>query len=424
MLENLRLSFQGIWSHKMRSFLTMLGIIIGIAAIIAIVSTIKGTNEQIEQNLIGAGDNNVTVQLYQGDYSMDFSYGSVPGGIPVITNEALEQIKDLDEVEDASLFLSRQDYDGAYYKNTSLSGGYIMGVDNGYFNTAGMIMKSGRCFTEEDYSDFAKVAILDEDSAEALFQGENPIGKTIEIKQQPYIVVGIATKSEQFEPVINSIDDYYTYSQDSSGKIYVPSVTWPIIYRYDEPQQVLIKAKSTSDMTNAGKKSADILNGYLATSDDTIKYKSEDLLEQAKQIQQLSQSTNTMLIWIAGISLLVGGIGVMNIMLVSVTERTSEIGLKKAIGARKSVILGQFLTEAAVLTSLGGLIGVLVGIILAEIISKLSTTPVAISAPAAVGGVVFSMIIGIIFGLLTERKRSKKLSFHDDYPLKKTVVIL
>ena len=403
MLENLRLSFQGIWSHKMRSFLTMLGIIIGIAAIIAIVSTIKGTNEQIEQNLIGAGDNNVTVQLYQGDYSMDFSYGSVPGGIPVITNEALEQIKDLDEVEDASLFLSRQDYDGAYYKNTSLSGGYIMGVDNGYFNTAGMIMKSGRCFTEEDYSDFAKVAILDEDSAEALFQGENPIGKTIEIKQQPYIVVGIVTKSEQFEPVINSIDDYYTYSQDSSGKIYVPSVTWPIIYRYDEPQQVLIKAKSTSDMTNAGKKSADILNGYLATSDDTIKYKSEDLLEQAKQIQQLSQSTNTMLIWIAGISLLVGGIGVMNIMLVSVTERTSEIGLKKAIGARKSVILGQFLTEAAVLTSLGGLIGVLVGIILAEIISKLSTTPVA-SAPAAVGGVVFSMIIGIIFGLLPSYK--------------------
>ena len=404
MLENLRLSFQGIWSHKMRSFLTMLGIIIGIAAIIAIVSTIKGTNEQIEQNLIGAGDNNVTVQLYQGDYSMDFSYGSVPGGIPVITNEALEQIKDLDEVEDASLFLSRQDYDGAYYKNTSLSGGYIMGVDNGYFNTAGMIMKSGRCFTEEDYSDFAKVAILDEDSAEALFQGENPIGKTIEIKQKPYIVVVIATKSEQFEPVINSIDDYYTYSQDSSGKIYVPSVTWPIIYRYDEPQQVLIKAKSTSDMTNAGKKSADILNGYLATSDDTIKYKSEDLLEQAKQIQQLSQSTNTMLIWIAGISLLVGGIGVMNIMLVSVTERTSEIGLKKAIGARKSVILGQFLTEAAVLTSLGGLIGVLVGIILAEIISKLSTTPVAISAPAAVGGVVFSMIIGIIFGLLPSYK--------------------
>ena len=261
-------------------------------------------------------------------------------------------------------------------------------------------MKSGRCFTEEDYSDFAKVAILDEDSAEALFQGENPIGKTIEIKQQPYIVVGIATKSEQFEPVINSIDDYYTYSQDSSGKIYVPSVTWPIIYRYDEPQQVLIKAKSTSDMTNAGKKSADILNGYLATSDDTIKYKSEDLLEQAKQIQQLSQSTNTMLIWIAGISLLVGGIGVMNIMLVSVTERTREIGLKKAIGARKNRILAQFLTEAAVLTSLGGIIGTITGIALAEIIGKISNVPIAISIPAVILAIAFSTVIGVVFGLL------------------------
>ena len=157
-------------------------------------------------------------------------------------------------------------------------------------------------------------------------------------------------------------------------------------------------------MTAAGKGSADILNNYLSVSDETIKYKAEDLLEQAKEIQELSQSTNMMLIWIAGISLLVGGIGVMNIMLVSVTERTSEIGLKKAIGARKGVILGQFLTEAAVLTSLGGLIGVVGGIILAEVISKVSQTPVAISIPAAVGAVLFSMLIGIIFGMLPSYK--------------------
>jgi len=128
------------------------------------------------------------------------------------------------------------------------------------------------------------------------------------------------------------------------------------------------------------------------------------LLEQAQQIQELSSSTNMMLIWIAGISLIVGGIGVMNIMLVSVTERTQEIGLKKAIGARKTKILAQFLTEAAVLTSMGGFLGVLAGIALAYVISYVSGTPVAISVPAAVGAVVFSMAIGIVFGVFPSYK--------------------
>ena len=192
--------------------------------------------------------------------------------------------------------------------------------------------------------------------------------------------------------------------QESSGAVYVPKVTWPIIYQYDEPENVILRVKSTDDMTRVGKKTADLLNENLSVSDDTMKYKAEDLLEQAKEIQELSDSTNSMLIWIPGISLLVGGIGVMNIMLVSVTERTSVIGLKKALGARKGIILGQFLTESAVLTSLGGIFGVIIGIILAQVISKVSDMPVAISIPAAVGAVVFSMLIGIIFGMLPSYK--------------------
>ncbi len=404
MFENIRLSFQGIWSHKMRSFLTMLGIIIGIAAIIAIVSTIKGTNEQIKDNLIGSGENTVEVSLYQGEWEYEMDYNGIPAGVPLVADSVIQEIKDVDHVESVSRYLSRQDYSGVYHLNTALSGGYVKGIDENYFDTCNYIMKEGRGFTEDDYKNYHKVAILDSDSASTLFQGEDPVGSTIEIQKEPYTVVGIVTKSKTFEPVINSIDDYYTYAQETAGSIYIPDTTWPIIYQYDEPQNVVIAVDSTDNMTKAGKATADILNNYLSPKDDTIQYKAKDLLEQAQQIQELSSSTNTMLIWIAGISLIVGGIGVMNIMLVSVTERTQEIGLKKAIGARKGKILAQFLTEAAVLTSLGGLLGVIVGIILAEVISYVTTMPVAISIPAAVGSVLFSMVIGIVFGVFPSYK--------------------
>lgn len=404
MFENIRLSFQGIWSHKMRSFLTMLGIIIGIAAIIAIVSTIKGTNEQIKQNLVGSGENTVEVSLFQGEWEYEMSYNGIPAGVPLVADEVVAQLKDIAHVENVSRYLSRQDYNGVYHLNTSLSGGYVRGIDADYFDTCNYIMKAGRGFAEEDFAEYHRVAILDTDSADALFQGEEAVGNTIEIQQEPYVVVGIVTKAKKFEPVINSIEDYYTYAQDSAGCVYIPDTTWPIVYQYDEPQNVVLRVESTDYITSAGKECADILNGYLSPADETIQYKAKDLMEQAQQIQELSSSTNTMLIWIAGISLIVGGIGVMNIMLVSVTERTQEIGLKKAIGARKSRILGQFLTEAAVLTSLGGVIGVVVGIILAQVISYVTTTPVAISVPAAVGAVAFSMVIGIVFGVFPSYK--------------------
>ena len=155
-------------------------------------------------------------------------------------------------------------------------------------------------------------------------------------------------------------------------------------------------------MTTAGKKAADLLTERTIVNRESsdFDYRSQDMLEQAQQLQSMSKSTNSQLIWIASISLLVGGIGVMNIMLVSVTERTGEIGLKKAIGAKKRRIRMQFLTEAAVLTSLGGLIGVGTGVGLAELISNMMEIPVAISIPAILIAVVFSMLIGVVFGIL------------------------
>ena len=400
MIENIRLSFRGILSHKMRSFLTMLGIIIGIAAIIAIVSTIQGTNEQIQKNLIGSGVNNVRISLNQGDWEYDYS-GGIPDGIVPVTDEQLADLRKIRHAENVSLYHQRQDYDGVYHAATSLSGGYVMGIDTSYLDAAGLQIRNGRGISSEDLLHFRKVCLLDTDSSNSLFQGEDPLNQTIEIRGEPFVIVGTVGDKESFQPLIKTMSDYYTYSGEKSGKVYIPSTCWPVLYQYDEPEYVVIRADKTENMTAIGKDAESILNQNIS-GDYT--YKAQNLMEQAKQIQQLSQSTNTMLIWIAAISLLVGGIGVMNIMLVSVTERTSEIGLKKAIGAPKKAILIQFLTEAVVLTSLGGILGVITGIILAYLISNLNGTPVAISVPASVFAVAFSMAIGIVFGILPSYK--------------------
>ncbi len=401
MTENIRLAFQGIWGHKMRSVLTMLGIIIGIAAIITIVSTIQGTNEQIKENLIGAGNNVVTVQLNQNGNRYDMSWNPIPSGVRLITEETRQELEKISGVETVSLYHSRNYVDQIYYLNTQFNG-EVYGIDEHYLSAYGYQVKSGRGFTQADHDNCRKVVLVDGNAVTNLFGGANPVGKTIEMCGDVFTVVGVVALSEEFAPTINSLQDYYLYADTSAGSIYLPDRTWPTAYQFDEPQNVAIKVSSTDDMTTAGKAAADLLTDTQIVDPDNSKfdYRSQDMLEQAQQLQKMSESTNTQLIWIASISLLVGGIGVMNIMLVSVTERTGEIGLKKAIGAKKKRILLQFLTESAVLTSLGGIIGVISGIVMAQLISGMMQIPVSISAPAIAIAVVFSMLIGVIFGML------------------------
>ena len=407
MRENIRLAFEGIWSHKLRSILTMLGIIIGIAAIITIVSTIKGTNEQIKENLIGAGNNMVTVQLYQNGNPYEIAWQGVPQGVRTVTEETRQKLKQIHGVDEVSLFTVRNYSEDLFYGNTTFNGN-IFGVDPQYLEVCGYQIKSGRGFTEADYLNHRKVVLVDTGTVSTLFGGENPVNKNVEIRGDVYTVIGVVTLSEDFAPTINSIDDYYLYADTSAGSIFLPSAVWPTAYQFDEPQSVAIKVSSTDVMTTAGQEAAEILtSSQIVNSESKLDYRSQDMLEQAQQLQKMSESTNSQLIWIASISLLVGGIGVMNIMLVSVTERTAEIGLKKAIGAKKKRILMQFLTEAAVLTSLGGIIGVISGVILAQVISKIMQIPVAISVSAIGVAEVFSMLIGVIFGLLPATKAAK-----------------
>ena len=401
MLENVRLAFQGIWSHKMRSFLTMLGIIIGIASIIAIVSTIQGTNNALRDQLVGSGNNTVEVSLSSGgeEYTI-YDSSSIPKGVPQVSDDTRQKILALANVENVTCYTSRFVSDGVYYNDNALTEFYIYGVDDQYFDTVGYHLQSGREFLQEDYDEYHRVVIMDQTAKENLFHGESALGKTVEINKQPFTVIGIVYETQSYEPDIQNVEDYDTYDDGSNGMFFIPKETWPIIFEYDEPENVIVKATSTDEMTKAGQRTANILNETITATNSSVTYLAEDLLGIVKNQQKLANTANMQLIWIAGISLLVGGIGVMNIMLVSVTERTSEIGLKKAIGARKSAILWQFLTEAAVLTSMGGLLGVAAGIAMSQLIHKFSGIEVGINVPAAIIAVVFSMVIGIVFGLL------------------------
>lgn len=417
-MENIRLAFQGIWGHKMRSMLTMLGIIIGISAIITIVSTIKGTNEQIKENLVGAGSNVVTVRLYQDEWEYDFAYSPLPPNVRPIDEATRRQLEELPHVSKVSLYNSYTGSEGIF-AGANMFTGEVCGIDLNYMDVYGYLTAYGRSFTQRDFDQYRKVAVVDRKAATALFGQNDPLGGVVEIKGEPFVVVGVVEQDSSFQPAINTYQDYMMYADNSAGRVFIPNSVWPVPFRFDQPQSVAVKANSTDDMTKAGQAVADLLNKTQivtsaaavpegeeqpeqdgAATKSGIAYRSQDLLQQAQQLQEMSNSTNQQLIWIASISLLVGGIGVMNIMLVSVTERTSEIGLKKALGAKKKRIRRQFLTEASVLTSLGGVIGVVLGIGLAQVISIYNQIPVAISVPAIVVSVVFSMVIGIVFGLL------------------------
>ena len=405
MIENISLAFQGIWGHKLRSILTMLGIIIGIASIITIVSTIKGTNEQIKQNLIGAGNNVVTVRLKQDGNNVDLEYSALPQGVSVIDEETRAKLDELEGVKKTALYRERSAVSNVFYRNAVFNGD-LYGVDSNYLSVNDYTVNVGRGFLEQDFAQRRKRVLVDDKTAMKLFEGENPVGKTLEICGEPFTVIGIISKSNRSAPVIQTYEDYQMYANTSSGSIFIPESCWPILYRYDEPQFVSVRAASTDEMTKAGSDVAKSLNASQITGSDYT-YEAADLLQQASDLQKLSSSTNSQLIWIAGISLLVGGIGVMNIMMVSVTERTREIGLKKALGAKRRRILWQFLTEAAVLTCLGGVFGVCCGIGFAKLLSQVMGTPVAISLPACMIAVAFSMVIGIVFGLIPAVKASK-----------------
>lgn len=394
MLENIRLALRGIITHKMRSFLTMLGVIIGIASIIAIVSIVKGTNARLEKSLIGAGNNVTTVALTQDNSPYDMS--NLPSGVPVVSDEALSRIQKLRGVVSASTYRQRDAWQAqVFHGNYTMNNGKVVGASRSLFKTLQYKVIKGRDFTEEEYKTGAKAVILDMQTVESLFD-DDPIGQIVEIKSEPFVVVGIVKDMNAEEQEYETLDDYNNATYSNNSSVYIPENSWPILFQYDEPQSVAIHVEQTSMMVFVGRRASRILNRSITA--DSVKYASLSSEDSENSMKTLTDSIQLMLIGIASLSLLVGGIGVMNIMLVSVTERTAEIGLKKALGAKYRTIMYQFLTESAVLTSLGGIIGVILGIIMARIIAYAANLDFGISVPWIIISVLFSVLIGVIFG--------------------------
>ena len=248
----------------------------------------EGTNEQIKENLIGAGNNVVSVQLNQNGNEYDLSWSPLPDTVRVISEETRQALEDINGAEEVSLYYSRSYTDGFFYLDTPFNGN-VLGVDRHYFSTYGMQIRAGRGFTEKDYTEFRKVALVDSTAAKSLFSGVDPVGREIEFGSDVYTVVGVIGPAEEFTPTINSLNDYYLYANDGSGSIYFPDSLWPALYQFDEPQSVAIKVKNTDVMASVGKKAADLLTGSQIIGDrhgqDSYRY----LARRRVATQQLGQ---------------------------------------------------------------------------------------------------------------------------------------
>ena len=403
MIENIRQSLRGIWHHKMRSFLTMLGVIIGIASILVITSIIDGTGKKLQKSLVGSGTNAVMVEACKNEqpYVDQTDGNNMPLGFPPVTDDTLKEIRKMDSVVGASRFYGRQYSAQACVGNNQLMGFNLYGVEPDFFDTVGYRLKEGRMMTNEEANEAKKVAVLDSKVALDLFGSSPAVGKVAEIQGEPYKVIGVVESNSEKKENYSTYEEYLA-SQHSMGNIFVTYGSWPVIYTFSEPAGVAVRTAEPKNMPSVGKKVAEFLN--MSVTNGSVSYEAVNSDETAKMLKKITSAITALLVSIASLSLLVGGIGVMNIMLVSVSERTPEIGLKKALGAKKRVILGQFLTESAVITSVGGIIGVIIGLIIGRVLSYLLSMEFAVSLLWILIATVFSIVIGLIFGVMPARK--------------------
>ena len=381
-IESLSMAVANIAANRMRSFLTILGIMIGVTAVIALITTISGVSSSISDSFTSMGAGSLTVSTPGSDQKAGLS------------SDDLAALKELDHVIGVtpSVTLSVK----ATRHNASDSSVTISGTNDFYFENNPDALESGRAINPIDLEDMARVCLITSDIMETFFYGVNPIGQTIYLGGIRFTVVGIMADSS--DSSISSmfggspsIYMPYTTALKLGGETLVTSIT---VYM-DDPE--------ASDTVEAAMEEK--LDEIFSYEDDTYTITTMDSIEST--MDSMLSMMSALLGGIASIALIVGGIGIMNMMLTSVTERTVEIGLKKAIGAEPGQIQIQFLIESFLLSMIGGVAGVVLGLVLSAVMCSVMGTTFTLSYGAIALGVGFSAAVGIIFGWSPARKASK-----------------
>ena len=389
-LATLRIALRALRRNKLRTLLTMLGIIIGVAAVIAMVSIGNGAKAQVEERIANLGEN--VILILSGNTSRA-GVRSGLGGSPTLTIEDAEAIER--EVAGVSAIspevrTSTQVISGNQNWSTT-----VLGESPDYLDIRQWRLADGAVFAEQDIRGANKVALIGSTIADQLFGEEDPLGQVIRIKHAPFVVVGLlATKG--LSVTGSDQDDVVIIPYTSAMKRLTGATTMRAInVQVESPEIIEQVQQEITDLLRQRHRIQD------DRDDDFVVRNQQEIAEAATAT---SRTMTVLLGAIASVSLMVGGIGIMNIMLVSVTERTREIGIRMAVGARGRDILRQFLIEAITLSSIGGLLGVALGVAASRILSALAEWPTLTSPESVVIAFVVSAAIGVFFGYYPARK--------------------
>lgn len=381
-IESVRMSVSNICQNRMRSFLTILGIMIGVTAVIALITTISAVSTTISDSFTSMGAGTMTLSAPGSDLKAGLSADDLE------TLTALEHVEGVSPTVTLNVTAAQSN---AYETSVSVGG------RNAYYFTAndGLVAR-GRAITPLDVNQSSRVCLISSELVETFFYGADPIGETLYLSGRSFTVIGILTDDgdSSISGMMSGASDVlipYTTALTMNGESLVTNLT---VYIDSAENSAAVEAELEP-----------VLDALFSYEDDTYTITTMDAIEDT--MSSMLSMMSMLLGGIASIALLVGGIGIMNMMLTSVTERTVEIGLKKAIGAEPGQIQLQFLIESFLLSMAGGMIGVLLGIALSAILCSVMGTAFSLSYSAIALGVGFSAAVGIIFGWSPARKASK-----------------